>query len=175
MMRVIVPIAFALVIGGCHRAAPTVAELGARVSLQADSAQFTVASRGALYQADIGFQFSNHSGRTLSMNYCHAPAPPVLEKQQPDGGWSQAYGAVMLMCLTLPPFRIPDGGSYHGILRFAAGGRGTNVFPAVDPDSIPGVYRLRWELRAGEDPNNQTARLVRAVSPPFRLLKGNRS
>lgn len=161
-------IALTFVIGGCRRM-PSVEGQPRVGMLRADSARFTVLLNGPLYEGEIGFRFTNNSGTTLSMNYCVVPTPPTLEKQRADGSWGHAYSAVVSLCLTLPPFRIPNGGTYHGSLLIAAGRPGTNVFPVFEPDSIPGTYRLRWELRAGDDPDNRVAPLVGTVSPPFQL------
>jgi len=37
-------------------------------------------------------------------------------------------------------------------------------------DSVPGIYRLRWDLRVGPDPDNRAAQTFRAVSRPFRII-----
>ena len=170
MTRVSWLIALLLLAAGCHRGRHSVTGPGDSVTLRVDSTQFTVRSNGPLYEATIGFHFANHSGRTLSMNYCGSPPPPALEKQRVDGTWVHAYSGVILTCLILPPFRIPDGGSYDGVLKLAAGRPGTKFFPTFGPDSVPGIYRLRWELRAGPDPDNQSAPTISTVSWPFRLI-----
>jgi len=170
MTRAFHLIELVLLLAGCH--APRPGAVGADNSgatLRADSTRFTLQTDGPLYVASIGFHAANHSGRALSMNYCNVPTPPLLEKQRADGSWMLAYDRVLLLCLTLPPFRIPDGGTYEGTLKFAAGRPGTTVFPKFEPDSIPGVYRLRWVLRAGVDPDNKAAPIVTIVSPSFRL------
>src|SRR5690242_2751465 len=51
-------------------------------TLRADSVQYSVHVNGPVYEAAIGFRFSNNSGHTLSANYCEVPAPPALEKQR---------------------------------------------------------------------------------------------
>jgi hypothetical protein len=168
MIRSVPLIALGFVIGGCRRV-PSVEGQPRVGALRADSARFTVLLNGPVYEGEIGFRFTNSSGASLSMNYCKVPPPPTLEKQRADGSWVHAYSPIVLLCLTLPPFRIPNGGTYHGSLLIAAGRPGTNVFPVLEPDSIPGTYRLRWALRAGDDPNNRAAPLVDAVSPPFQL------
>lgn len=157
-------------VAGCHHGRGTVAALENGVRLRADSAQYSVRVTGTTYLATIGFQFDNNSGRTLSKNYCHAPSPPTLEKQRANGEWVFAYSGVELMCLTLPPFRVADGGTYRGALLLAASLPGTNSFPQFGPDSVPGTYRLRWELRAGADPDDKSAPMIVAVSPPFKLV-----
>jgi hypothetical protein len=123
-----------------------------------------------MYLATIGFQLDNNSGRTLSENYCKAPTPPELEKQRDNGVWVFAYSGVELMCRNIPPFRIPNGATYRGAFQLAAGLPGSNVFPQLGPDSVPGIYRLRWKLRASEDPDDTAAPMVAAVSPAFRLV-----
>ena len=125
---------------------------------------------GVMYQATIGFQFENRTGGTLSANYCHIPAPPSLEKQRPSGAWVFAYSVVELMCRTTPPFRLTNGATYRGRLDMVAGRPGTNVFPKFGPDSVPGVYRLRWTLRFSDDPDDKAAPIVVALSPPFKLV-----
>ena len=170
MRRVPGVIGALLVIAGCHRGPGAIAELEAGVRLRADSAQYSIRADGPVYLATIGYQLENNSGRTLSKNYCQAPSPPSLQKQRANGDWMWAWSGVELTCLTLPPFRIANGETYRGGFRLAAGRRGTNVFPAFGPDSVPGVYRLRWELRASADPNDGAAPMIAVVSPPFRLV-----
>lgn len=138
--------------------------------LVADSAQYTVRLEGWMYRGSIGFRFTNRTGKTLSENYCGSPTPPELEKQRADGGWSIAFGRVLLMCLTLPPLRIPDGGTYSGSVGVVAAQPGHNMMPMFELDSVPGIYRLRWDLRVGPDPDNRAAQTFRAVSPPFRII-----
>lgn len=161
-------ISLLLLVVACHRGR-TATALENSVRLRADSTQYTVRANGEMYQADIGFRFDNHSGRTLSKTYCMAPAPPVLEKERASGEWMHAYSPIELTCLTFPPFRIADGETYRGMLRVTIDPPGSNVFRLFGPDSIPGTYRLRWELRASADPNDQRAPIITAVSPPFTL------
>jgi len=168
MRRSLVATTLAVSVAGCHllRARP----IPTGATLQADSAQYTVRLIGPLYRAAIGFRFTNHTGSTLSANYCNAPTPPALEKQRADGGWVLAYSPVVLLCLTLPPFRIPDGGTYQGTVNLAAAPPGKNFFPVFGPDSVPGIYRLRWVFRAGSDPDDRSAQVVEIASPPFRFI-----
>lgn len=170
MIRAAFLITLVFVADGCHRARHGALEASDGVTLRADSAQFGLHLDGPPYGAEIGFQFVNQSGTTLSMNHCQAPAPPTLEKQLRDGTWVLAYSPVLLMCRTMPPFRIPDGGSYHSVLRVAAGRPGANTSLTFEPDSLPALYRLHWELRRGDDPDNHAEPLVSAVSPSFRLI-----
>jgi hypothetical protein len=156
---------------GCHAARGAAAIPEGATTLRADSAQYAVRVNGPLYEAAIGFLFINNSGHTLSANYCRVPPPPALEKQRADGGWVHAYSPVVLLCLTLPPFRVANGGTYRGTLALAAGRPGTNFFPKFEADSVPGIYRLRWELRTGADPDDRASPMVVATSPPFRLVK----
>ena len=170
MTRAFYLIELLLLLAGCRTPRPSaVGADSSGATLRADSAQFTVHTNGSFYQASIGFHFANHSGRALSMNYCNVPTPPLLEKQRADGSWMLAYEQVLQLCQTLPPFRIPDGGTYQDTLRFAAGRPQTAVFPKFEPDSVPGIYRLRWVLRAGVDPDNKAAPFVTIVSPSFTL------
>ena len=123
-----------------------------------------------MYRASIGFRFTNRTGKMLSQNFCRSPTPPELEKQRADGGWSGAYGRVLLMCLTRPPLRIPDGGTYEGKADLLAAQPGHNTLPMFALDTVPGIYRLRWDLVVGSDPDNRAAPVFRPVSPPFRLI-----
>ena len=170
MIRLLRLAGFPLLLVGCVRqhAANTLALLPG--SLRVDSAQYSVRVDGPLYKATIGFAFANTTGRPLSANQCHSPSPPRLEKQRPDSTWVHAYSAVELMCLTLPPFRVPAGGTYRGTLNLAAGRPGTNVFPTFGPDSVTGIYRLRWELKAGVNPDDRGAPVIAITSLPFKLI-----
>jgi len=118
----------------------------------------------------IGYRLENNSGRTLSDNYCHTPSPKGLEKQSADGDWVFAYSGVTLMCRSSPPFRIANGGTYRGTFLLAVERPGTNAAVRFGPDSAPGVYRLRWDLRAGPDPDDKGRPLIAIVSPPFKVV-----
>ena len=139
-------------------------------TLEVDSAQYTLKRKGEFYTTTIGYHYTNHTGALVSANHCFAPPPPMLEKQSADGRWVGAGGSVQLTCLRLPPFRIPDGGSYAGTYSVLAARRDANIFPKLDIDSVTGNYRLRWALRAGEDPDDNRAPEVVAISNVFRLI-----
>ena len=114
--------------------------------------------------------YTNRSGDAVSATHCHTPPPPTLEKRVGEE-WVRAYSPVMLMCLTIPHFRIAAGATYRGTLHFAAAPRGRNMAPALEVESIPGTYRLRWGLRAGNDPEARDAPMVEAISNEFRLVE----
>jgi hypothetical protein len=78
---------------------------------------------------------------------------------------------VVLLCETIPPFQILSGASYRRILHFAAAPRASRMGPVLYVDSLPGVYRLRWALRAGADPKLEGAALVEAISNDFSLVE----
>ncbi len=143
-------------------------EPGSEAMLVTDSAQYTVRFVDGMYRTTIGYTYTNRSDDAVSAVHCHTPPPPVLEKNV-GGQWVRAYSPVMLMCLTLPPFRIDPGATYRGVVDFAAAPPGRNVAPALEVESIPGTYRLRWTLRRGMDPDMGTP--VEAISNEFRLVE----
>jgi hypothetical protein len=136
--------------------------------LSTDSAEYTIRLRGPLHTADIDFRFTNHTGATLSANSCGAPIPPELQRRLADGSWVFAYNPLVLGCRAQPPFRVPDGGSYRGTLTLVAG-RDSGISPTLLPDSVPGTYRLKWRLRLGPDPDDETVPNIELVSSPFRF------
>ena len=154
-------------VGACR---PTVArDQPSGTALVTDSTQYGVRIADGMYRAAIGYTYTNRTGDAVSMNYCRTPTPPILEKSV-GGTWVRAYAAVVLMCLSHPPFRIAAGDTYRGTLDLAAAPRGSNTAPTLDVDSVPGTYRLRWTLRAGNDPDAPGAPSVEAVSNEFRLI-----
>ena len=158
---------FAALLVGCRRSGD--ADAGrAGVVLAAGSADHTIHLRGPLHTADIDFQLTNHTGSTLSANSCGAPIPPELQKRRADGSWVFAYNPLVLGCRTEPALRVADGGSYHGTLTLVAG-RDSNISPTLLADSVPGTYRLKWRLRVGPNPDDETAPIFEPVSPPFRF------
>lgn len=140
------------------------------VTLASDSSQYTVRFVDGMYRATIGYVYTNRSGDAVSATHCHSPPPPLLEKRV-GGQWVRAYDPVMLMCLTIPHFRVPRNATYRGTLYFAAAQRGRNMAPTLEVESIPGTYRLRWGLRAGDDPEARGASIVEAISNEFRLIE----
>jgi hypothetical protein len=145
-------------------------ESQARTTLTTDSAQYTIRFVDGLYRATIGYVYTNRSGNAVSATHCHSAPPPLLEKKVGEG-WVRAYNPVMLMCLTIPHFRIAAGATYRGALHVAAAPRGRNMAPALEVESIPGIYRLRWALRAGDDPEARDAPVVETISNEFRLIE----
>lgn len=141
-------------------------------TLRADSSEYTVRLVGSLYRTDIGYTYTNHTGATVSKAICGGPTPPELEMEISPGRWMRAYSQVELMCETLPPFRIANDQSYRGVLHVAAAPHrvGGPLGSGWIVDTIQGTYRLRWELRAGADPDNRSAAHVDAISPSFRLV-----
>jgi hypothetical protein len=139
-------------------------------ALRVDSSQYTVRLVGLMYEATIGFVFTNHTGGIVSESYCRTPTPPILEKRLDDGRWLLAYSQILLMCQSIPPFRLAPGESYRGTLYMAAAKPGANIVPRFEPDSVPGIYRLRWVLRSGPDPDNRSRPTVEAISPSFRFV-----
>ena len=135
-----------------------------------DSAAYAVHVEGGLYHAAIGYTYTNGTHAPVSADYCHVPGPPTLEKQVGDQ-WVVAYHAIVLLCQTVPPFRIPGGSMYRGTLGLAVAPGGANMGPPLLVDSIPGTYRLRWVLRAGNDPQDKAAPNVEAISNSFRLFE----
>jgi hypothetical protein len=153
---------------GCHTA-------GARggqptAALVTDSTRYTVGRANGFYRATIGYVYTNRSSTVVSTNYCQTPGPPLLEKNV-EGHWVRAYNPIVLSCLAIPPFRIPAGASYRGALHFAAAQRGRNMVPMLEVDSVPGIYRLRWVLHTGPDPDASAAALVEAISNDFRFVQ----
>ena len=169
--RRIVLAAFGLaVVAGCHRSPGSSTNTPIELIVQVDSVEYHVRVNGPLYETSINFAARNSSGRTMSANGCGGPPSPHLEKQRPTGEWTHAYAPIELSCLTRPPFRLLDGATYAGTFKLTSGRPGTNVLQTFAPDSVPGPYRLRWELRTGEDPDDPRARPVIGISAPFRLI-----
>jgi hypothetical protein len=138
--------------------------------LRTDSAGYGVQFDGRMYRTIIGYTFTNRSGGTVSQTICGGPQPPLLEKEVSPGRWVRAYSPVYKMCLTLPPFRLANGGTYRGVLSVAAGARGGRLAPTWDVDSISGMYRLSWTLHASADPDDG-AGAITTVSPAFQLRR----
>jgi lysophospholipase L1-like esterase len=122
-----------------------------------------------MYRATIGYTYTNRSGDAVSASYCGTPPPPVLEKNV-AGKWVRAYDDVRLLCRSFPDFRIPAGTTYRSAVHMAVAPRGRNRIPYLEVDSIPGTYRLRWPLRAGNDPD--VGAILEAISNEFRLVEG---
>jgi hypothetical protein len=153
---------------GCHPTPANVPEVA--VTLVTDSTEYHATFVGGLYRAAIGYVYTNHTSASVSASYCHTPTPPALEKSV-GGQWVLAYSPVVLLCETIPPFQILGGASYRGTLHFAAAPPGRRMGPVLYVDSLPGVYRLRWALRAGADPKLEGAAVVEAISNQFSLAE----
>jgi hypothetical protein len=141
-----------------------------QVNLTTDSSQYTVRLVDGMYRTTIGYVYTNRSSDAVSATHCHSPPPPLLEKKVGDE-WVRAYNPVMLMCLSIPHFRIGPRTTYRGALHVAAAPPGRRIAPALEVESIPGTYRLRWRLCPGEDPEARCAPIVEAISNEFRLVE----
>ena len=178
-MRRVLFLAIAIAGSACHPPAATDGPRGSEtqgpaprrsVTLTTDSTQYTVRFDGRMYRARIGYTYVNRSGNAVSTNHCHTPPPPALEKRVGDQ-WVRAYDPVLLACLTLPPFQIPAGTTYRGVLDFAAAPPGRTMAPTLEVESVPGVYRLRWILRSGGNPDAPASTPVEAISNEFRFVE----
>jgi hypothetical protein len=158
------------ILGACHIPSAMRAPSGGRAYIVVDSNAFTVRYERPAYRAQIRYTYINKSGQTVSADYCKEPGPPALEKEVAPGQWVTAYSPVMLLCQAIPPFRLVTGASYRGQLAvFAVMNNTDNVWPTWRVDSVPGVYRLHWTLRAGPNPDDRTKPMIDAVSSSFRL------
>jgi hypothetical protein len=141
------------------------------VTLRVDSSAYVLRVVGSTYRTDIGFTFTNHTGGTVSKAICGGPTPPTLEMEVSPGRWMMAYSVVELMCDTDPPFRVANDRSYHGTVHVVAAPHGVGgPLGGWIVDTIPGTYRLRWNLRGGADPHKASAAIIDAISPSFRLI-----
>jgi hypothetical protein len=145
-------------------------ERQAQATLATDSAEYTVRFEHGMYRATIGYTYTNRSDDAVSATHCHTPPPPMLEKKVGEE-WVRAYSPVMLMCLSIPHFRIAAGATYRSALHFVAAPPRRNMAPVLEVESVPGTYRLRWALRAGSDPEARSAPVVEAISNEFRLVE----
>lgn len=161
-------------VAGCGSALTTVHDAGTSGGLHADSAEYTVRYTRPLYQASIGYVLTNGTATTVSANYCREPGPPALEKHV-EGRWVPAYSPVILLCQTIPPFRLAPGATYRGRLALTVAAPGLNVEPRLLVESIGGTYRLHWVFQAGPDPDHPHAEPVEFLSGTFRLVDPNPS
>jgi hypothetical protein len=138
-------------------------------TLVTDSTEYHAVLANGLYRADIGYRYTNHSRSSVSAVHCHTPPPPALEKNVGQG-WVLAYSPVILMCETIPHFRVSAGATYRSTLHLAVAPPSRRMAPVLLVDSLPGTYRLRWALRAGDDPTDRDAPMVEAISNEFDLL-----
>ena len=150
--------------------ARTSASAVARPSLTTDSARYTVRFGRPYYRVRIGFVYRNGTSAPVSANYCRSPAPPMLEKWV-DGRWVLAYAPAMLLCKSEPPFRVASGEEYRSVIDVAAAKPGLHFGPELAVASIPGIYRLRWILSTGPDPDDRTLGTVEAISASFELVE----
>jgi hypothetical protein len=142
----------------------------ARPPLVTDSSQYVVSTEGDLYRATIGYEFKNSTGLTLTRTHCNVPPSPILEKNV-GGQWILAYAPVELMCLTTPHFQLAPDSLFRGRLAIVAGKPGSQFGPQFGVESIPGIYRLRWSLRVGPDPESPGAQTIQPISNEFRLVQ----
>lgn len=137
--------------------------------LRTDSARYTVRYADPAYGVSIGYSLTNDGHHWLSSNYCRTPPSPILEKDMGGGYWAIAYTPVVLACKSETPFRIAPRQTYNAVLHVWAARPDAREVPRLRVDSIPGTYRLHWELRTGRDPDFAASPRTEIYSTPFRL------
>lgn len=141
--------------------------------LRTDQSVYTLKTTGGTHHLSIGFTFTNPTARRAYVPTCRTPHPPGLEKWQ-NGAWVRAYSPVVLQCLG-PPLIIEPGATYTGTLEVNAGRAGANQYPQFQVQSIPGTYRLVWNVLGSWTPDGPEPGLGRPlpleqrVSNSFRI------
>ena len=96
----------------------------------------------AWFAAEIPFEFTNDTGRTISIVNCSGGLATSLEKNV-NGTWVQFYDPALLMCLS-PPIHIPSGETFEGTAKIYGALPGQNASPEFGSADLDGEYRLVW-------------------------------
>jgi hypothetical protein len=94
------------------------------------------------FAVDVAFQYTNDTGRKISIVNCNGGLNTSLEKHV-DGTWEQFYAPALLMCLS-PPIHIAARASYEGTARVHGALPGRNAAPELASEDLDGEYRLVW-------------------------------
>lgn len=150
--------------------------LPATEPIQTDSPIYTYQEANGLAQVVIRLTYRNTTGGPVFLPMCQGPQPPRLQKQVGDK-WVIAFSPNVLACEETP-MEIANNQSYTYTFQVIAGMPGTNYLPRFSVESVPGTYRILWEVfhgAAGEPskPVITTAQLPtnQEVSNPFQLVR----
>jgi L,D-peptidoglycan transpeptidase YkuD (ErfK/YbiS/YcfS/YnhG family) len=150
----------------CHGINLTPRSSHATLSVNPD--EIHVQHVGITYRATIPFVYVNTTARPVSKASCGVPIPG-LEKKVNDR-WVPADDDGVLMCRTFPAFSVASGHHFEFVVPWIANERGHSTGPQLLVDSVPGIYRLRFDLVQGIDPDAKGARRIETVSNEFRMV-----
>lgn len=145
---------------------------GEDAAIQTDRLEYVLTPSERLIETSIHLTYTNRTGAAVHIHSCGGPQPPRLEKQE-QGRWVTALEPVMDLCLGLP-ITVAAGATYVHEYRLTAGVPGTTAFPHFEVASIPGTYRLVWDLYHEAVPGSPPTGLLplrERVSNEFRLTE----
>ena len=168
---IVVVIAMALFLATCRTLQRVRGPLHAE--LRTDSTDIGVRFGGEVYVAKIGFVLVNTTAGPISHGGCGILPLPQVEKLV-NASWVAAYYPIDAACRTFPDLSLASGAAYRNQIDFTAAPRGGRSMPALQVDSINGVYRLHWTWYEGasrHSPLDQSPRRpVEAISNQFRMI-----
>lgn len=129
-----------MVLAGCGDVAGPGLEGDRLLQTDALSYEWTVTRYGA--QATIPYVFENRTGRTVYIPNCNGAFSAGLQRLV-DGTWEQFWSPILPLCLSVP-IGIPAGTAVQDTLHVSGAHVGSSVYPQLDTDDLPGVYRVVW-------------------------------
>src|SRR5215472_4065262 len=115
--------------------------------IQTDAPIYTYTETNGVAHVNIRITYRNTTGRPVFLPMCQGPQPPRLQKQV-GGQWVIAFSPNVLACQETP-MQIANNTSYDYVFQVVGGMPGTNYLPRFAVDTIPGVYRVLWEIFHG--------------------------
>lgn len=104
--------------------------------IQTDRLQYVLTETDAGWSAEIGYAFTNRTGRAVTVAHC-AGAYSLKLQQRRAGGWVDAWPPLLPLCLSVPVV-IEPGADRAGTVWFIARPNDFEV------DRVAGVYRIVW-------------------------------
>lgn len=121
-------------------------------AFQTDALKYHVTVTSHLYEATIGFTFTNPTQAPAYFVNCNGATSFWLEKWT-GRGWKPVWVPAIQLCLS-PPIVVQPGGTYSRTIHKAAGLPGNNLYPKLEVSEIAGTYRLVWgDVLRSFDPN----------------------
>lgn len=144
-------------------------------AIRTDRAEYVADRSGGGVSLDIHIRYTNPTDGPTWLSTCHGAYPPMMEKLV-DGAWVRAFEPPVLLCLGVPIVVAP-GASFDDDFIVRASPRGSNTYPQFELETVPGTYRLVWDIHRGDGSgiaNGETPQLLpldQRLSNTFRIIE----
>ena len=145
---------------------------GTSTSIKTSQSVYALRLTPDFLELDVEFTFTNPTSRSVFIFGCNGRSQPMMEKREGDQ-WIAAWIPSQELCLTLPADSVGAGETITDTLIVRAG-RHQDYSPRFLVGSVPGEYRLVWDVYSGSATNFNGADklpLEHRISTPFVVVE----